>query len=640
MGETAYKFRVSGINPEPLVRLYLLQGDFAKAEGVLERWGSAMTSKELLLVKSSLEVLSTGKSASPEILKECEQSSTGQEFDLYMGLLFESAGEVEKALPRLDAFLSKEQWGKELAAPVFLRHSSPECVMCRQTQASTFNGGLPLCERCDQLQSDPTWPRQPFHSPTEEQRQYLSNLIGEEFVTGQSVVGQLEPDLSSALPFIPEQDFSTLLDRLDPKARELWRRTQSVAQKRGHESPGTGDLGVALSEGEFDPRYFSSLDEQRNVLEESRSRGPEQAGRERAASRELVWLLNVANWLGSYLPPYDTDGIAKGDLIQAYQLTLNDPGCADGSTIAALIGSRLSAQQRDHFEQLSTQHPDSLFLHYALSETSNFDFRPSTAEGSLRHTLWLIRHKPATVGVITTSSSDRRAYREIVETWSEAIHSHIDDAKVLAAAADVFCVEEQALSAALLARCRKLEPENPDWARQTAHLFKLMNDDDDPSNSKEQLKLLEEALEGASDFERDSLLTELVVAAYDAGELKRAEEVAQQLLSAAQTSKDWNSGNAFHKAHLVLGLLALDRGDMSSAKEHLLDSGRTKGSPQLDSFGPNMRLAKALLEAGEPEAVLSYLELCSVFWKAPELEQWQKEIREGSLPDFGANLSY
>ena len=53
-----------------------------------------------------------------------------------------------------------------------------------------------------------------------------------------------------------------------------------------------------------------------------------------------------------------------------------------------------------------------------------------------------------------------------------------------------------------------------------------------------------------------------------------------------------------------------------------------------------MSLAKALLAKGEKEAVLQYFELCRVFWKHEELDQWKKEVEQGKTPDFGGNLSY
>ena len=98
--------------------------------------------------------------------------------------------------------------------------------------------------------------------------------------------------------------------------------------------------------------------------------------------------------------------------------------------------------------------------------------------------------------------------------------------------------------------------------------------------------------------------------------------------------------NVIHDANSVLGLIALREGNTVSAKEHLLAAGKTPGSPHLDSFGPNMRLAKELLEHGEQETVLDYFRLCGNFWKREELDEWISEVEAGRIPDFGPNMDY
>jgi len=126
-------------------------------------------------------------------------------------------------------------------------------------------------------------------------------------------------------------------------------------------------------------------------------------------------------------------------------------------------------------------------------------------------------------------------------------------------------------------------------------------------------------------------------------QLDEAASLATELLSLAeQFSADWYYGNAVYYGHLVLGEVALARGDKSGAATELLAAGHTRGSPQLNSFGPNMRLAKALLEAGERAAVLEYLQACESFWALGhrQLQDWADLVRTGDVPDFGANLGY
>lgn len=144
---------------------------------------------------------------------------------------------------------------------------------------------------------------------------------------------------------------------------------------------------------------------------------------------------------------------------------------------------------------------------------------------------------------------------------------------------------------------------------------------------------------GAAKTDRDQFYA-LPGAAVGAFYLKRfpmAGDLARRSLATASAYRgDWNYGNALHYGHTVLGLLALQEGDTQRAVEELHKAGETPGSPQLDSFGPSMQLAKALLKAGQSQPVLDYLEQCRVFWKMgePWLTIWRDKIRAGGVPNF------
>ena len=126
-------------------------------------------------------------------------------------------------------------------------------------------------------------------------------------------------------------------------------------------------------------------------------------------------------------------------------------------------------------------------------------------------------------------------------------------------------------------------------------------------------------------------------------DLSKAESLAKELLHLSSVEpRDWNYGNAIHFGNMVLGQVALRKGEIEKAEMYLLKSGETPGSPQLDTFGPNMSLAKELLEAKRLDAVLKYFELCSKFWKMSDdkLEVWAILAQNGKMPEFGANLVY
>ena len=136
-------------------------------------------------------------------------------------------------------------------------------------------------------------------------------------------------------------------------------------------------------------------------------------------------------------------------------------------------------------------------------------------------------------------------------------------------------------------------------------------------------------------------LPSAAIAAFRLGQHANAEDFAQQCLTLApQFVRTWNHGNAIHFGHTTLGLLALERGDVGLAMEELQRAGATPGSPQLNSFGPTMQLARALLARGQPAAVLQYLQQCRSFWRLGGvwLDLWEAKVRSGGVPNFTINL--
>lgn len=158
-------------------------------------------------------------------------------------------------------------------------------------------------------------------------------------------------------------------------------------------------------------------------------------------------------------------------------------------------------------------------------------------------------------------------------------------------------------------------------------------------NHNEALNNAEVALQSAADSNssRFYALTDATEAAFEAGEFVKARKYAVELLQLSLLFQDnWNYGNAVHYAHIALGRVALSEGDLVKAKSYLFDAGRTPGSPQLKTAGPDMTLARELLKKGERDAVLRYLEQCEGFWKSgrSKLILWGWEVRLGLIPAF------
>jgi hypothetical protein len=139
--------------------------------------------------------------------------------------------------------------------------------------------------------------------------------------------------------------------------------------------------------------------------------------------------------------------------------------------------------------------------------------------------------------------------------------------------------------------------------------------------------------------------------ALEAGDYTLAAQYATELLDRNTDTRSWNYGNILYDANQILGLAALRSGDTDAAKAYLLAAGKTPGSPQLDSFGPDMTLAQELLHAGERDSVLEFLDRITLFWATPDPKQegrfaalarrkankitaWKEAIRDGGVPNL------
>ena len=147
-------------------------------------------------------------------------------------------------------------------------------------------------------------------------------------------------------------------------------------------------------------------------------------------------------------------------------------------------------------------------------------------------------------------------------------------------------------------------------------------------------------------FKIDSLLDKCENS-FKERDYNHAKQYGLDLLSACANYKKinfwpwdyWNYGNAIHNGNAILGLVAFYSDDIETAKNYLILSGKTPGSPQLDTYGPNMILAKQLLMKGQKDIVLEYFQLCSKFWDDDNrLFFYSKSVKRNLIPDFDNRL--
>lgn len=156
----------------------------------------------------------------------------------------------------------------------------------------------------------------------------------------------------------------------------------------------------------------------------------------------------------------------------------------------------------------------------------------------------------------------------------------------------------------------------------------------DEKDPHQKLVLLEKKLNSDS-YERWAWLDDAAELAYKVEDYEKAHNYASESISLSNRyESDWNYGNSIHNSNMVLGRLALKEGSVEHAKEYLKRAGDSRGSPQLDTFGPDMQLADDLLNQGEKDAVLSYLSSINKFWEMDDgcVDRWIKQIKSGEKP--------
>ena len=268
------------------------------------------------------------------------------------------------------------------------------------------------------------------------------------------------------------------------------------------------------------------------------------------------------------------------------------------------------------------------------------------------HVLWLIRNAPkanllAIPEALIQKALAAEGYAKGKDAWSSHLENDPNNLTILKHAAHFFRLDDRQLAIQIFKRAQSLDRENPDWAEQLGQLHRLHSLESmlrdgarDPEADGRALAQFELAYELSDELRRGYLLTDLGTSAFHAGKIEKAAAYAEQILK--EIVEDWNYGNRIHYGNLILGRIALLEGNIEEAKSRLVAAGETPGSPQLNSFGPDMTLASELLKRGEAEIVLEYLSLCLDFWELGygDLEDWIARIENGETPDFRGNLRF
>jgi hypothetical protein len=310
-------------------------------------------------------------------------------------------------------------------------------------------------------------------------------------------------------------------------------------------------------------------------------------------------------------------------------------------------GDNLQVDGAERCENYLRAHPEEfalrlVLLNYYFLRSSHFTEARLARQA---HSLWVIEHRPtsqiAGMPYCMLDPAEGEPHQRARALWLRHMGAPNTNVEVLGNAAHFFTLSEPHLSEQCYLRAKQLEPDNPNWPMQLGQLYVLANvkrrGDDRRSHAARGLEHFEEAYR----LNRDGRgwwvsLIKLAKAAFDAGELTRAREAAEQLLGAM--AQETHAADIGHTGHTLLGRLALREGNINVARTCLL-AGADAIVKHEGVFPPGPRelwLAWELLEQGEREVVVEYLRRCSGVWTDPDhsAEVWSAAIERGEMPNF------
>ena len=338
-------------------------------------------------------------------------------------------------------------------------------------------------------------------------------------------------------------------------------------------------------------------------------------------------------------------------------LAAADSGGIDDSQALMREGARLKADKIATLEARLQDDPQdisvrTLLLGYHQRRASRMEASSMTRLRSL--VLWLIHNEPKSTVLSTFPSPllefnrylDPEAFVEGKRVFLAHLDKEPNDLTLLKHAADFASPRDRPLAIELLERAKSVDSSNPSWAiklalahyneyRGTRRRLGELNVD----AARKALVEFDRTIELSDEVRRGDFLELAAEVAVVANEIDKAREYAQLMLD-SERSDSRHYGDHVHHGNITLGKIALVQGDVQGAASYLLLAAATPGSSQLRGMGPDMTLAKELLEKGERESVLQYFDECARFWERGQdrLKEWTTLVRGGGIPnsrDFG-----
>jgi tetratricopeptide (TPR) repeat protein len=335
-------------------------------------------------------------------------------------------------------------------------------------------------------------------------------------------------------------------------------------------------------------------------------------------------------------PPRPQSGISGLDAL----------GLSQPESVRAILllysGKAVSKAKAEEMETELKKNPDKIDPRLVLIGYYSANGRTAADRSRLRqHVLWMVENHPEHPATAEPSlrdlPDDRDGNAQILALWMKNLELHGDDVAVLKDAEKFFFGRDPAEADHLIHQISVKEPNNKEWPTELAQLYRMFGIpdqqiDDPVQRALEAYRRVLELTRNAT--ARETLAGDMAQDAFKVGDFDGSQALAKVHLQSQDHS-------ATQRANTILGRIALREGNLAAADQYLLASAGPTAAKDIAISGPTLILAKELLEHGERDSVLQYLENCLTLWPRGQnaLEIWIADIQRGKAPNFG-NLQY
>ncbi len=261
----------------------------------------------------------------------------------------------------------------------------------------------------------------------------------------------------------------------------------------------------------------------------------------------------------------------------------------------------------------------------------------------IEHTSWLIDHhpeidlRPYTSIFLLASDVVLDSLLSKVEAKRKAVPTNTD---ILRREIDLRYLQDPTTCDELIGHGISLEPENSFWYRRRGELCRDHPGKFSPSHGIDAYS--KACLRSTTLLERVNYASELARLSVSCQPSVAATNAHQVLVDISNLEDESRVLHARHYAHIVLGHLSLQAGDVPRAVECLRLASSQNGDAAMRTYGPDLELAAQLVERGQRSAVVDYLTECIRISPglAPMFREWVRKIESGIAVNLTTKAVY